>query len=509
VTLRTRLLLALIGLVAVAMIVADVVTYTQLRSFLVARLNPQLRVASFAMLHSVEVADHLNGETSESSGPHLYRGLRSSLDEIEPQGTFALLVGPNGKQVGKVVTVLLPGAAPATPPLPTPAPPLGSKGYAEFSASSSGPGGAAYQVTERPLHYRGLRMVVGIPLSEIDDTLDRLLLVELLASGVVLLGLAGVAWWTVRRGLRPLEDMAESAGKIARGELNLRVSPADERTEVGRLGLALNAMLDEIEVAFAERAASEDRLRRFLADASHELRTPLTSIRGYAELFELGAKANVHDLETSMRHIRQEANRMSVLVDDLLLLARLDRERPLDLALADVVPDITTAVETARHVSPGPRIELQTPPRLVLACDRERIRQVLDNLLGNALRHSPSDDVVEVTLRAAGTTAELSVRDHGPGVPEAEREAIFAPFHRSDFGRARSHGGAGLGLAIVAAITRAHRGTVGVRETPGGGADFWVRLPLPENVEPAPERPAAALPQPPQVPERSSTAASV
>jgi two-component system OmpR family sensor kinase len=479
------LLFALIGLVTLALVVVSVVTYTQLHSFLVARLNPQLRVASYALAHPVERADHIVTPTDRARGSaERNRHAHQSSIGDQPQGTFGMLIDASGHQIGKVVTV--PGSSATTaPPLPMPPPTVGSHGYVEFAATAPGSGGT-YQILERPLYFRGLRVVVGIPLSEVDGTLNRLLLVELLVSGAVLLGLAGASWWIVRRGLRPLEDMADSAGKIASGELGMRVMPADDHTEVGRLGLALNAMLDEIEEAFAARAASEDRLRQFLADASHELRTPLTSIRGYSELFDLGAKANVDDLETSMRHIRQEADRMSVLVDDLLLLARLDRERPLDLQPTDIVPEITTAVETARHVSAGPRVVLQAPERLVIPCDAGRLQQVADNLLANALRHSPPGGVVEVTLRTVNGSAELSVLDHGPGVPAEQRERIFAPFHRSDFARSRSDGGVGLGLAIVAAIARAHLGTVGVRETPRGGADFWVRFPL--------ASPGAALP---------------
>ena len=174
-----------------------------------------------------------------------------------------------------------------------------------------------------------------------------------LVSLAVLVGLGALAWWIVRRGLGPLEDMAATAGDIAGGELGRRVTPADDRTEVGRLGLALNSMLGEIEAAFAARTASEGRLRRFLADASHELRTPLTSIRGYAEIFDLGASDRPGDLATSMHHIRDEADRMSVLVDDLLLLARLDRERPLDLGRLDLVAVADRAAAAAR--AGGPR----------------------------------------------------------------------------------------------------------------------------------------------------------
>jgi two-component system OmpR family sensor kinase len=312
----------------------------------------------------------------------------------------------------------------------------------------------------------------------VTDTLGRLLLVELLVSGAVLGGLAVLAAWIVRRGLRPLDEMAVAAGEIAGGELGRRVSPSDDRTEVGRLGQALNAMLGEIEEAFTAQAASEARLRRFLADASHELRTPLTSIRGYAELFELGAKHRPADLALSMHHIREAADRMNLLVDDLLLLARLNRERPLDLEPADIVPVCRRATEAAQLVSPDHRIALEAPDHLVMACDTERLRQVIDNLVSNALDHSPDGAPVEVGLHRHNGQAILRVRDHGSGVAEEDAEQIFEPFHRADFARARRDGGAGLGLAIVASIARAHGGSVGVRRADGGGAEFWVGLPV-------------------------------
>jgi two-component system OmpR family sensor kinase len=237
-------------------------------------------------------------------------------------------------------------------------------------------------------------------------------------------------------------------------------------------------MLGEIETAFAARTASEGRLRRFLADASHELRTPLTSIRGYAEIFDLGARERPEDLATAMHHIRDEADRMNVLVDDLLLLARLDRERPLDLGSIDLVPVVTRAVAAVRAVAPDHPVSLVAPAEVMVTGDSERLRQVVDNLLVNAVRHSPEGAPVEMRVIAGGTNVVVEVADHGPGVLPEDADRIFEPFFRADSSRARATGGAGLGLAIVAAIARAHGGAVGVRANRDGGALFWVRLPV-------------------------------
>ncbi|MHB8330118.1 MAG: sensor histidine kinase, partial [Acidimicrobiales bacterium] len=304
-----------------------------------------------------------------------------------------------------------------------------------------------------------------------------------------------LAWWIVRRGLRPLDDMAATAGAIAAGDLSRRVPDAGGRSEVGRLGVALNAMLGDIERAFAARAASEDRLRRFLADASHELRTPLTSIRGYAEIFDRGARDRPEDLATSMRHIRAEADRMSELVNDLLLLARLDRERPLQREQLDLTEVVGAAVDAARVSSPDRSIAMHAPAPVPVVGDASRLRQVADNLLANAARHTPPgtpvEVLVEVRAEVDGPGALLEIRDHGPGIEAAQQAHIFEPFHRADPSRARATGGVGLGLAIVSAIARAHHGDVGVRSN-GSGATFWVRLPLLAEASGAAAQDAAA-----------------
>ncbi|HEY7947911.1 MAG TPA: HAMP domain-containing sensor histidine kinase, partial [Acidimicrobiales bacterium] len=279
----------------------------------------------------------------------------------------------------------------------------------------------------------------------------------------------------------------------AGGDLTQRVAGSESHTEVGRLGVALNTMLSEIEVAFAARAASEERLRRFLADASHELRTPLTSIRGYSEIFERGARDRPEDLATSMRHIRGEANRMSELVDDLLLLARLDRERPLEHEQVELTAVVAAAVDAGRVKAPDRPISFTPAAPVTVVGDAHRLRQVVDNLVANAIAHTPAGSPIAVDVGADGETALLTVADQGPGIAPEERVHIFEPFHRADPSRARSTGGVGLGLAIVSAIAVAHGGSVGVDSAApppdnstdgapdaatGPGATFWVRLPL-------------------------------
>ncbi|HYU92299.1 MAG TPA: HAMP domain-containing sensor histidine kinase, partial [Actinomycetota bacterium] len=339
-------------------------------------------------------------------------------------------------------------------------------------------GDPTYQAVAAALSPGPGTLIVAIPLTEVSATLDRLLGVELVVSGIALLLVAGFALWLVRLGLRPLEGIGATAGAIAAGDLSRRVEPATERTEVGRLGLALNAMLAQIEAAFEERRASENRLRRFVADASHELRTPLTSIRGYAELFRRGADSRPEDLAKSMQRIEAEAARMGVLVDDLLLLARLDQGRPLDRELVDLARIVEEAVDSARAVEPDRPIDLELHGPAWVSGDAGRLRQAVDNLLDNARVHTPASSRVRVI---AGPDDDggvlLNVEDEGPGLPAQVATRAFERFYRGDPSRSRSKGGAGLGLSIVAAIVEAHGGTVTVRSEEGAGATFEVRLP--------------------------------
>ncbi len=283
----------------------------------------------------------------------------------------------------------------------------------------------------------------------------------------------------MRVGLLPLERMGHTADAIAGGDLSHRVADTDERTEVGRLGLALNAMLDRLEDAFRRREASEDKLRRFLADASHELRTPLASIRGYAELFRMGAVADEAERAKALGRIEDEATRMGVLVEDLLTLARLDEVADAPHVPVDVAALVRDAASDARAAAPDRAIDARAEPPLTVVGDADQLRQVLGNLLRNAVAHTPPGTPVEVSARTDGGQVRLEVRDHGPGLPAtADPEELFGRFWRAEGGRTRGRAGAGLGLAIVAAIVAAHGGSVQARDAEGGGASFVVRLPV-------------------------------
>jgi two-component system, OmpR family, sensor kinase len=405
VTLRRRLLLVLVGIVAVGLVVADVATYASLRSYLFSQVDTQLQGEAAPVTQAVV----------SQTQPFF----RRAPGVIPPPGLWAQVRDESGTIIGNTEGYPLP-----SPTLPAQIPSSGSSGAALFNASGSSGGiTVSYRVLAESTMVQGISYtaIVAIPLEDLHHTLGRLLLVELLVSGGVLVGLGALSWWIVRRGLRPLEEMATTAGAIAAGDLSRRVESTDERTEVGQLGNALNTMLTGIEGAFAARAASEERLRRFLADASHELRTPLTSIRGYSELFDRGARDRPEDLATSMRHIREEANRMSVLVDDLLLLARLDHQRPMALEPVDLAGIVTAAVDAARVSAHQRAISLEATGPVPVIGDADRLRQVIDNLLANAEQHTPPGSPIEVSVTVEQATARIEVSDHGPGIAAEER----------------------------------------------------------------------------------------
>jgi two-component system, OmpR family, sensor kinase len=337
--------------------------------------------------------------------------------------------------------------------------------------------GTRYRVLAVPDPRGSTINVAAIPLRATDDLLERLLVVEALVIAAVLLVLGSVSWVVVRVGLLPLDRMGHTAGAIAAGDLSHRVESTDPRSEVGRLGLALNAMLDRLEQAFGEREASENRLRRFIADASHELRTPLASIRGYAELFRMGAARDPADVEKAMRRIEDEATRMGVLVDDLLMLARLDEVADAQHGEVDLAAVVRDAVDDGRATAPTRTIRARFDEPAPVIGDADQLRQVLGNLLRNAFVHTPEGTPIEVTLSRANGEVRLEIRDHGPGLPPGDPDALFERFWRTEGGRERGRGGAGLGLAIVAAIVDAHGGHVRAENAGGGGASFVVTLP--------------------------------
>src|SRR4029077_21094314 len=282
------------------------------------------------------------------------------------------------------------------------------------------------------------------------------LLLELLISAAVVAATALLAFLIIRISLQPLQRMGAVAQDIAAGDLTRRVEPSSPSTEIGRLGMALNAMLNQIEAAFAERTASNSRLRRVIADASHELRTPLTSIRGYAEMLRRGAAESPKDSEAARRMLEAESIRMTGLVDDLLVLARLDQGRPLAREAVDLRAIATDAVADARVVAPQRQISLSANGPVIVNGDDTRLRQVLGNLVRNALVHTPSKTPIEIAVTTEDGVARMSVADHGPGRGAEPRERIFDLFYRADPSRSRDSGGAGLGLSIVTAVVSAH-----------------------------------------------------
>jgi two-component system OmpR family sensor kinase len=264
---------------------------------------------------------------------------------------------------------------------------------------------------------------------------------------------------------------------ITGGDLSQRVTPADDRTEVGQLGLALNTMLGGLEQSFAEQQATEDRLRQFLADASHELRTPLTSIRGFAELFRLGGENAGVERATMVRRIEEESARMNVLVDDLLLLARVDQTRPAERNPVDLAVLAADACTDAAAVDPSRRITLEAPQPVVVAGDRDHLRQAIANLVTNALRHTPPGTPVEVRAGLSGGRALIQVCDHGEGLTDDALAHVFDRFWRAD-GARKAGGGVGLGLSIVSAIAEEHQGKACAANASDGGAVFTLDLPL-------------------------------
>ncbi len=473
-SLRARLLAGLVLLAAIGLVVSAFVTHTLLASFLDNRFDQQLGdsrgAVEFSFVNTLQ-GDEL-GTTPLPGASAVPRG---RLDTGIPTGTYAAAYDATGTLLAQLS---LDKSQDWTKPEASAVPKLPHTLTIGHHYTVSDSSGAPYRVLVEPLREeRGVTFVVAMPLRAVDETLNRLWLLEALVTAGVLVGVGLLAWVIVGLGLRPLRRMETSAGAIAAGDLSRRIDHPDSRTEIGRLGLALNTMLARIEEAFAARAASEERLRRFLADASHELRTPLTSIRGYAELFRRGASHRPDDLAKAMRRIEDESARMSALVEELLLLARLDEGRPParePVLLADLVAD---ACDDLRTSDPSRQVLLDADDDVVVNGDDMQLRQVIANLLANARVHTPAGTAVDIRLAAEGPLAILEVTDHGRGLTSDDLPKVFDRFFRADQSRARDHGGAGLGLSIVASIVQSHGGRVGVFNVTGAGARFRIELP--------------------------------
>jgi two-component system OmpR family sensor kinase len=493
----------MVVLVAAGLAVAAGATYAEQRSFLLDRVDQQVQSGLVPVAFELRLTGTRPPGPTRASGARRFpfAGLlgrrppgigRASL----PPGTFGELIGPGGK-VLRQRTFTYGEPAPAAPKLPAHLllSHAGSPLRLFTVHASRGPDvryrAAAFAVEG------GDTVVVAVSLRETDDTLHRLVVVEGLVGGGVILALVLLGWVVIRIGLLPLERIGRVASEIARGDLSRRVSTTDQRTEVGRLGRSLNEMLGQIEQAFRARRQSEDQLRRFLADASHELRTPLASIRGYAELFRLGAADDPATLERAMARIEAEATRMGVLVEDLLSLAALDQAPERPRVPVDLGELAAHAAEDTRVTAPDRNVRLSVDePDTTVMGDPGQLGQLLANLMRNAVIHTPAGTTIEVAVRREGGAdgpggrAILEVRDHGPGIPDDAGDQLFERFWRTEGGRSRGKGGAGLGLAIVKAIAVAHGGSVraaNVADSDGGGAVFRVALPALAPTEPSQE----------------------
>jgi len=458
-SLRTRLVAITVALAAVGLVLAGAATYAALRSYLLDRVDRTLAASTVTV-----------GRALTRGGPGAAPGLAQA-GQLTP-GLYVAVRDQEGRQLfGQALTP--PGEEARTPKLP---PTIDTSSGPVLMTVGAASGGSGFRVRAEQLPFGVGTLILAAPLADTDATLDRLAMIEALVAVGVLLSIAIVGVILIRRGLQPLERIGEDAAAIGAGDLSRRVEPDDLETEVGRLGHALNAMLGQIEGAFAERAASEERLRRFVSDASHELRTPVAAVRAYAELFDRGARDRPDDLERSMAGIQREAERIGVLVEDLLLLARLDQGRPLVREEVDLGEIARDAVDAARVLDPERPLELHVGGRVPVVGDAQRLRQVIDNLLANVRAHTAPRTPARVGARIIDGRAVLAVEDDGPGLDAEAAARVFERFYRVDTSRARTAGGSGLGLAIVQAIVEAHGGRVAVTGEPGAGATFTVTL---------------------------------
>lgn len=538
--LRTKLITAVLALVIMALAAISVASVIVLQSYLYTQRDPQLQQAFNTLVAPLEKHSNLAAEPNGlyQPGPNILGVFQTPGHQI--QGYTGFKPPPGMEQ----------SPQPSLPKLPTGKnwAPSGHPVLMNLPAQSGGDTWRvmAQQATVNVVtsdldgdvtsQQETVTMLVTVDLGPVSAEVQRLITVELIVGAAIVVVLAVVGVGVVRANLRPLDDIEMTAGEIAKGHLYHRIPERDPRTEVGSLGRSLNAMLAQVESAFnaqqeSEQAAhqSEERMRRFIADASHELRTPLTTIRGFAAHYRQRGGANgwrsrprsgpggnqvqsggtdaadslspmppggaddlsPEDLDHLMARVESEATRMGLLVEDLLTLARLDQARPLAKAPVDLLTLAADAVQDARIVSPGRPIELTVAPGTAFLVDGDepRLRQVFANLVNNAITHTPAGTPVRVTIgrgtlgqgpdgQDGGPAVVVDVADDGPGMSPDQAQRVFERFYRADAARNRSSGGTGLGLAIVAGLVSAHGGTVGLRTAPGQGADFEVKLPL-------------------------------
>ena len=460
--LRVRLVALLVSLLLVALTLTSIATSALMRRQLMESTDRDLRAA--AVPTAAQVLSHYLSRRDEGGIPTNYAVKFIPTDGSAPFGSL-----PSGEHL-----------QPDIPNL-TLSDPRVQRGTL-FTVNSTN-GVMRWRVVPGELRDQSATFAVAVPLRGVDTTVQRMLDFAILIGLALIASCALLGWYGVRRAFRPLTQIEDTAAAIAAGDLTRRIPEPAAQDEVASLSRSLNAMLAQIEQSFAVREASEERMRQFVADASHELRTPLAAVRGYAELYRQGAVTEPEDVTGTMRRIEDESIRMGGLVNDLLLLTRLDRQRPLERGPVDLTVLAADAVQDARALDPTRQVRLiglsgDLEPTNIEG-DEAKLRQVVTNLVGNAVNHTLAGTDIEIAVGSeAPGRARLEVRDHGDGVDPVKARKVFERFYRADPSRGRGHGGGnGLGLAIVAAIVSAHDGQVGVAATPGGGATFVVDLP--------------------------------
>jgi two-component system OmpR family sensor kinase len=483
-SLRARLLAGQIALLAVVCLGIAAVTEGALYRYLVGELDSQL----------LQITQR--SSMMERRPPPLRDGDRPP-PPMTRGGPGPEFLDAPGQPIGMVAAIVTDGQTAKAGALnrggdrdavtPAAARQLAASAGARHPTSVNLDGLGRYRVAAAPGRRPGNSVVVGVSMRAVQQTLGRVALVFAVVTGLALAVAALAGMLVIRRALAPLDRVAATAGAVAdlpldRGEvaLPMRVRDADAtpNTEVGRLGLAVNRMLDHIAAALSTRQASESRVRQFVADASHELRTPLAAIRGYTELAQRKRAEVPADVAHAMSRVESEADRMTHLVEDLLLLARLDSGRPLDRQPVDLARLCADAISDAHAAGPDHRWNLEVPGEPVpVPGDDARLHQVVANLLANARVHTPAGSTVTVSLHLEADAAVLRVSDDGPGIPAGLQAEVFERFARADSSRSRKDGSTGLGLAIVAAVVQAHHGTITLDSVPGRTV-FTVRLPL-------------------------------
>ncbi|NLU68287.1 HAMP domain-containing histidine kinase [Streptomyces sp. HNM0574] len=496
-SLRTRLLCLAVALVATALLAVGAVVSTALDAYLQDRVDSR-----------VDTTAQLAARVTPPPGPNVPQNVRllSSFEDT----TVAYVDDRGNSRSTFDSTTAAPGGGPRLPELDRAA--VLDRGGSPFTVPSRD-GEHSWRVvaltrpdqvlkSADPAADRG-SVIVATSLDEVDRTVRKTRTVALTSGGVLLVVLALVGWFAVRSGLRPLTRIEETAEAITRGDFSHRIpETSGTRTEVGRLTVCLNRMLGQIDTAFHARAEAESRMRRFFADASHELRTPLVGIKGYTDLYRMGASRTPEETEHLMTRIGEESERLTRLVGDMLLLARLDEaargpsagtgpapafpldRAPMDLRTlaADAMHDVRALDATREVTLTGP--DGGRPATAQTLADEARLRQVVTNLVGNAVTHSPAGTPVRIGVGVKDGLAVLEVADRGPGLAPEQRQRVFERFYRADASRTRATGGgAGLGLSIVHSLVTAHGGDVEVDSAPGEGCTFRVRLPLLEGMD--------------------------